>query len=75
MPCLNGWMNEMFLFVQLNECQYDDSNYDWLLFVHLNEYEWIWSMLYSSLDWVVYPIRGMGFLFGCKNFCFSIDRL
>ena len=30
---------------------------------------------YCSLDWVVHPIRGIGFLFGSKNIFFSIDGL
>ena len=44
--------------------------FDWM-----NEYDWISSMPFDSLDLVVHPIRGIRFLFGCKNLFFSIDRL
>ena len=30
---------------------------------------------FDSLDWVVCPIRDIGFLFGCKNLFFLIDGL
>ena len=30
---------------------------------------------YCSLDWVVHLIRGIEFLFDCKNIYFSIDGL
>ena len=30
---------------------------------------------YFSLDWVMHPIRGIGFLFGCKKKFLSIDEL
>ena len=40
----------------------------------MNEYDNIWFMSFDSIDWVV-RIRGIGFLFGCKNILFSINGL
>ena len=48
---------------------------DWLLFAQLDEMLLMIQLLFESLDWVVHPIRGIRFLFGCKNIFFSIDGL
>ena len=56
----------------------------WDIFIHSIKYINIFGLIdynhdmifdYCSLVWVVHPIRGVGFLFGCKNLCYSIDGL
>ena len=49
----------------MNVCQYNDYNCDRLLFLQLNENFLLIQLPFDSLDWVVYLIRGIEFLFGC----------
>ena len=56
----------------------------WDVFIHSIKYINIFGLIdyncdmifdYCSLNWVVHPIKGLRFLFGCKNLFFSINRL
>ena len=68
-------MNEWNAFIHSLKC----IDIFWLIdcywFNWMNEYEWIWAMPLDSLDWVVYLVRNIKFLFDSKNILFLIDGL